>query len=228
MRSCGADRQQYIVEGEGDARPERKIDMALKDVFTAENLKFFWLFAMPGILIVYFRSLFLTGRMPPIAEAAIGYVALSVAYHGLLFPLADWVYGQPIEGVYGAVRWMLYVVVGPIIVGALLGLSIQQGWSRKACEFFAIRPVHSIATAWDWKFSSAKSSFVLIVLKDDTKWAGYLGDGSFISSMPTERDIFVEQVYKIDADENWIKRTSGVWISGSEIRSIEIWPEGEL
>ena len=38
------------------------------DLLTIDNLQLFLTFAVPGIVTVYFRSQFLTGRMPPLTE----------------------------------------------------------------------------------------------------------------------------------------------------------------
>jgi hypothetical protein len=61
-------------------------------------------------------------------------------------------------------------------------------------------------------------------MKDDTKWAGHLGRGSFISTDPSERDIYIENVYAVDDADVWTKKGSAVWLPQREIRSLEFWP----
>ena len=80
-------------------------------------------------------------------------------------------------------------------------------------------------TAWDWKFSSMDSQWVLVTLKDDTRFAGYCGPDSFMSSDPIERDIYVQLVYDIDDENNWIPRgDNGVLITSGQVKTIEFWP----
>ena len=42
--------------------------------------------------------------------------------------------------------------------------------------------------------------WVLVTLKDGTRFAGYCGPQSFISSDPAEHDMYIEQTYDLDAD----------------------------
>ncbi|TCU61270.1 hypothetical protein EDF58_101584 [Novosphingobium sp. PhB57] len=197
-----------------------------------EKLRLFWFFAMPGVIILYVRAQFLTGRMPSAAEGLIAYLVVSIVYHALLFPVASPLYGVAVTSFGGGVGWFAYILAGPAAAGVISGLAAQRGWIRNILNSLKfnklpLRTVHSIPSAWDWKFSQCTDCFVMVVLKDATKWAGYLGEQSFISSAPAERDIFLEKVYEIDPENNWIPRTSGVWIGHGEIQSIEFWPNAQ-
>ena len=46
--------------------------------------------------------------------------------------------------------------------------------------------------------------WVLVTLKDGTRFAGYCGPQSFITSDPAERDMYIEQIYDLDADHQWV------------------------
>ena len=91
-----------------------------------------------------------------------------------------------------------------------------------------MHPVHVILAAWDWKFSSSEQNWVLVTLKGDTKFAGFCGVNSFISSDPNERDIFIGKVYDFD-DDKWIdndriaKNVKSVLITAGEIKTIGFW-----
>jgi Family of unknown function (DUF6338) len=67
---------------------------------------------------------------------------------------------------------------------------------------------------------------VLVELKDGSTVAGFFGTRSFASADPEERDIFIEQVYHIDADSTWhpMKNGHGTLIAQGEIRSVDFWP----
>ena len=118
---------------------------------------------------------------------------------------------------------LLFVL--PALLGTLLGLNVRKGWTKRFLNKAKINTIHSVNTAWDWRFGDCKECWVLAVLKDGTKWAGYLGIQSFMSSDPAERDIFIERVYEIDNETDvWTPRTSSVWIAHAEIQSLEFWP----
>jgi hypothetical protein len=65
----------------------------------------------------------------------------------------------------------------------------------------------------------------MAVLKDGTKWIGYLGPNSFTSTDAEERDIYIEHVYNLGDDDVWTPRGSSVLIAHGEIQSLEFWPK---
>jgi Family of unknown function (DUF6338) len=81
-----------------------------------------------------------------------------------------------------------------------------------------------VPTAWDYKFGQSSAQWMLIVLKDGTKFAGFFGDGSFASSCLKNRDIFLQQVFEIDDNENWTPSRRSLLVAAGEIRTIEFWP----
>jgi hypothetical protein len=180
---------------------------------------------VPGIVALYVRAQFLTGRLPSIGEGLIAYVIVSLVYHALAYPLAHPLYGADLSIFWNKVGWFLLLFAGPAAIGLLLGLNVRKGWTKGLLSKWGINPVHPVHCAWDWHFGNCKEGWVLAVLKDGTKWAGYLGPNSFISSDSAERDILIEKVYDIPGnDRPWTARTSSVWISHGEIQSLEFWP----
>ena len=72
--------------------------------------------------------------------------------------------------------------------------------------------------------------WVLVTLKDGTRFGGFYGAQSFTSSSPDERDMYIQWVYDIDEDGTWSVPDSenGLLIAAGEIRTIEFLPyEGE-
>ena len=67
--------------------------------------------------------------------------------------------------------------------------------------------------------------WVLVTLKDGTRFAGFCGSESFMSSDPTERDIYIQRIYDIDDENKWSPRgDNGVLIAAGEVQTIEFWP----
>lgn len=87
-----------------------------------------------------------------------------------------------------------------------------------------LNPVHPTPSAWDWTFEALGEQFVLVALRDGTHIGGLMGSDSFVSSDPTERGIYIQQIYDIDETDNWKPMDHGVLIAGGEISSIEFWP----
>ncbi len=116
--------------------------------------------------------------------------------------------------------------MGPALFGFLLGLNASKGWSRRVLGKLGVRVVHVMPTAWDRTFGGLDACWVLVTLKDGSKVAGFCGTGSFASSDPKERDLYIERVYGLDEHDIWqdIARR-GMLIPSGEIRCIEFFPQ---
>lgn len=195
------------------------------DLLKPEVLALFLVFTVPGVIALYFRAQFLSGRMPPVAEGAIAYIILSLVYHAMAFPLARSLYAtNRIDGWFG-IGWFALLFAAPAALGIVLGLNVRKGWTKSLVNRFGINTIHPVHSAWDWRFASAKECWVIVTLKDETVWYGYLGTGSFASSDSAERDLFIEHIYNFsDEGEPWTPRNSSVWLAHGEIRSIEYLP----
>jgi hypothetical protein len=64
---------------------------------------------------------------------------------------------------------------------------------------------------------------VLVTLADGSTVAGIFSARSFASSDAAERDLFLEQLYRVEDDGPWqpVPMNRGVWIRGEAIRAIE-------
>lgn len=197
----------------------------LDNILTPQTLSYFLIFAVPGVVALYVRAQFLTGRMPPVGEGLLAYVTLSLVYHALAYPIAYPLYRADISSIWNKVGWFALLFAVPGLLGLVLGLNIRKGWTKRLLNRWKIHTVHPINCAWDWHFGQCEEGWVLAVLKDGTKWAGYMGVSSFMSSDASERDIFIERVYELGGEgKPWIPRVSSVWIAHGELQSLEFWP----
>lgn len=181
-------------------------------------------FLVPGLVATFVRAQFITGRVPSHAEAALTYLTLSLIYYALALPIVGHSIPNQISESITTFAWVVLIFVGPALFGLLLGLNAQKEWLRKILRRMGLYPVHVVPAAWDWKFGNMKEEWVLVVLKNGTRWAGFCGQASFTSSDPKERDVYVEKVYELDKDDLWQPRESSVLITAGEISTIEFWP----
>lgn len=182
-------------------------------------------FIVPGFVVLFVRSQFVTGRNLSHSAALLTYLTVSVVYYALVLPVVDLV---PLiqQLSYGKVlAWFTLILVGPAILGLLLGVNIQTDAFRRFLQWCRLNPSHAIPTAWEWKFRGMSEQWVLVTLKNGTRFAGFCGSGSFMSSDPVERDIYIERVYDIDDDNRWIPRgEKGLLVAAGEVQTIEFWP----
>ena len=70
-----------------------------------------------------------------------------------------------------------------------------------------------------------EQQWVLVTLKNGTRFAGFCGARSFISSIPSEQDIYIQHVYDMDEDDEWhLREDCSVLITSGEVSTIEFWP----
>ena len=121
--------------------------------------------------------------------------------------------------------WFGFIFVLPAIVGALLGLNLRKGWFKALLNKYQISTIHPVNCAWDWHFGQCGECWVVVVLRDGTKWYGFMGRNSFMSSDPAERDVYIEKVYLAEGEGMpWVPRGNSVWIAHGEIQSLEFLP----
>lgn len=196
----------------------------MPNIASLSSLYLILAFLVPGLITMFVRAQFITGRGPTHAEAALSYLILSIIYYALTLPFVDYVLSLQEAGYHKALCWFALVFIGPAVFGLLLGLNTKFEWLRGLLKRWGINSVHAMPTAWDWKFGNAQESWVLVVLKDGTKFAGYCGVNSFMSSDPKERDLYIQQVFDVGDDNKWQRRESSVLICAGEIRTVEFWP----
>lgn len=190
-----------------------------------EHFSFFIYLAVPGIILIYTRSIFLDGRMPNLSTGIAAYVAVSAVYLGcaLFFIPAHKIIEHPLrQGVGNFLVFLVFFIV-PAVIGAALGYSTKTDRLRSILSKMRLNVLHPISSTWDWKFSKPEESWVLVVLKDGTKWAGIFGSNSFASSGFEQRDLFLEEVYEIDEHNEWHSKGSSVLIVHDQIQSVEFW-----
>ena len=199
----------------------------------------FVVLVVPGFIIVFVRSQFITGRIPTSPAGFLSYLTTSTVYWAILIFLALPLVGnfvsimqsyglwwEELSPVTGSIKYIgpcVLIVILPAIVGICLGYNWKKNWIRGLLGKIHLNLVHPTPSAWDWTFEDLGEQFVLVALKDGSYIGGLMGSDSFVSSDPTERDIYIQQIYDIDDPNNWNPRNHGVLITGGEISTIEFW-----
>lgn len=126
--------------------------------------------------------------------------------------------------------WVFVFLIGPAIVGFIFGAIWQNNLIRRAFLRIGLRVIHHIPNSWDYLFDSIREpSWILITLQDGQQIAGIFGTKSFASSDIAERDLYIEQVYKIQDDGSWKQDDldKGIWLSRKEIKLLTLWRTSE-
>ena len=115
-----------------------------------------------------------------------------------------------------------------IFLAISYGLGVVTGYIHNT-YYFDINLIELEPSAWDYKFSKIEAEWVIVTLTDDSVIAGFMGGLSFASSNEGERDIYINEVYKIDDDNNWKIQTdtNGILIKAENIKYIEFFKRKE-
>jgi hypothetical protein len=118
-------------------------------------------------------------------------------------------------------------LIGPALFGLALGIAAQKEWIHRIADYFDLSIVHVIPTAWDWRFSKMPRDglFVMVTLTNGATVAGHFGSKSFASSDTGERDLYIQEEYRVTEQGTWEARDErvGILIPAREIRHIEFW-----
>lgn len=192
-----------------------------------ENFHLVLFFVVPGVIALFVRSKFITGRSPSASENFLTFLVLSLVYYSLTVPFLQLFMSAPEPWLARAAVWIGLVIVGPALFGLVLGYSAQREWSSWIGDKLNLNIVHVIPAAWDWRFSKIDRGgmFVLVTLKSGERVAGFFGSNSFASSDNSERDLYVEEEYDVGEGGQWEARREkvGILISREEVKYIEFW-----
>ncbi len=199
-----------------------------------DALMVFAIFFIPGFVTLSFYNFFSAKPSPKWSESFFEVVAYSIVNFIILYPIGflikhetvsplSWISvlinWQDFYSVYGS--WCYYV----LLIVALLIAPIL--WSVIFIQLMKYRPerlkIQSILKPWDYMFSKDEGCFVLVHLKNKKTIAGKYSTKSFASSYPANEQIYLEEVWKRDANGQFVKKINneGMLIFGDEISSIE-------
>ena len=107
----------------------------------------------------------------------------------------------------------IFPIIWPIVLKNLLSSKLLRG-----------RIIHPTPKAWDHFFSLGEPFWVLLHLKSGDLIGGLYGENSFAPSFPNEQDLYLEEVWRVDGNGQFIEKideTGGLLIRDQEIEFLE-------
>lgn len=184
------------------------------------------LFIIPGFSMSYAYGIFIPQRDKVYQPAFLRFFFFSCLNFAIWWPLIHhW-----IKITYYDIhpfRWSFCIIgvliIFPYILGLITGFVTEKEWLRVLLNKMKVYTLHPVPTAWDYIMS--ESAYIIVTLKDGTRIHGKYSSKSIASSVPNEKDVYIEIIYKVDENDNWqeVPRTNGVWIAGDQILHIEFY-----
>ena len=198
----------------------------MTSVPSLEQLSLILGYIVPGLIVLYVRAQFLTGRLQPHKDALLSYFTLSILYIAIVQAVTSLVTGSAKPLTQQTPYALPIMLSGAALFGILLGLNAASGATKSLLARLGIHIPHAITNAWDWRFTHMTETHVTVTLKDGSKIHGWCGDQSFFGAEPENRDLFIEQLYEVDGQGKLMLKTPGhsIYISPGEVRMIELHP----
>ena len=199
--------------------------MPLPDLSSPEAVYYILALTIPAIVFLYARTQFINGRMPPPSEAILYYFAITAIYYGLVYPIILLAHSLQGNWLTWWLGWVVLVFFAPFVLGAFSGWFASNGFVYHALRSLGLKPVHITPTAWEWRAAQCGGEWVVITLKNGNAYGAECGPGSFFSTHPSERDIYVQRTFDILENGEWVDRHFGMLVCASEISTIEFYCE---
>jgi len=184
------------------------------------NIIFFILFFIPGFISLKIYDFLILGEKRDFSKSfaeAIGYSCLN----------------------YGAFSWLLLIIhsnnfhnTNPICYFIFIFLILfifPIIWPILFIQALKYKPLKKyfnnlIPKPWDYVFLKREPYWIIIYLKNGNKVAGIYDMDSFASLYPVEEQIYMQQAWKLDDQDRFIKaieRSKGVIVMREEISLIK-------
>lgn len=191
------------------------------DIWQIDKMVLFLILFIPGFISLKIYDLLVSSErrnysqslFEVISYSAINFAALSWL---IIFIHSDNFYTKYIEVYFLSIFVILFIapILWPFLILKLLS------W-----KLVAKLIVHPVRKPWDYVFSKKEPYWMIIHLKDGRKIGGKFDDKSFASSNPSEEQIYLEEVWKLEGDGTFsemVERTKGIIILSDEILSVEL------
>jgi len=195
--------------------------------FDSLDVVFFTLaFLVPGFIIESIVSALLPRKVEDNKLLFLRFLTYSCVNHALWWWLIDLLLHSEFSVGHpwiSHVVWFWIVFISPIFLGLGWAKLNQRDIVRAMLQWLGFDPVHVIPTAWDWKFSTTQPVWIMVTLMNGSTVCGFFGSNSFASSAPEERDLFIEEVYRLDEGLRWkpVENSDGILLRDGEIKYVE-------
>lgn len=113
--------------------------------------------------------------------------------------------------------WLILLFLFPAVLSIFWVHARKWKWIRRYLP-------HPIGKAWDYIFSKNEQLYIIATLKSGKKIAGAYSTNSFASSGAHREQIYLEELWELDYNDNFVGaylNTRGILVDAVSIESIE-------
>lgn len=187
------------------------LEVSILEILNSDNIVNFIMLFMPGFIFIETNNLLVASEDMDFSQNLYKVVAYSVIFCGPTYLVCA-----------SFSEYSTYIcVIGLILIPIFTPFFIKLIRSTDSVQNHILRQENS---AWDYVFSSRKTYWVILHLKDGKNIGGLYATQSFTSSFPHTKDIYLEELWHLNKKNKFtrkIPQSAGLWISAEEISSIE-------
>jgi hypothetical protein len=190
------------------------------DIWQSEKLAIFLVMFVPGFISLKVWDLLVPSERRDFSKSIVEAVAFSAINFALLFWLVEYLgtpnLAQTARGKYIAANFLLFFVFPALWPMVLLWVMNRP--------FLARRIVNPVQKPWDYVFAKREAAWVLVHLKSGGVIGGKFDTNSFASSYPAKEQIYIEELWQLDENKNFVRpieRTKGSIVLGDDILAVE-------
>lgn len=159
-------------------------------------------------------------------SALLRFLFFSTINYAVVFPVLIFISEIPYINSHGTIRFyisLLVIFIFSVAIALIISVISNKGWIRTLLQKMGIHTTHVVPTAWDYQFKKEEPRYLTIYLKDGGIVFGYWGADSFASSLRDNKDIFLEKIFDVNEDNEWVEITqnNGLWIPVESVKYIE-------
>lgn len=192
------------------------------EIFTIDKIILFILFFVPGFISMKVYRLLIASGNTDFSHSINEVIAFSSINYAFFSWLIILIYKNDlyVNHLYWFLLACLFIIfIAPILWTILYYSLIRSKFLRK----FIVSPFKE---PWDFYFERKKSCWILVNLKSGERIGGVYSDKSYSSAFPYKYQLYLEELWEIDADGYFIEpknRTNGILIFGEDIKSVEFY-----
>jgi len=190
------------------------------DIWQIDRLVLFLVFFIPGFISIKVFNLLYPSERKDFSK----FLLEAIGYSSLNFAALSWLIILIHSGSFYSNHKIWYFIFLFLIICIIPVLWPILFFKLSNWKFITKYIINPIQKPWDYIFSKKEVLWVIINLKDGRKIGGKYDKNSFSSSYPSEEQIYLEEVWKLDKDGKFIEpieRSKGIIVLGEEILAIE-------
>ncbi|RKZ66562.1 MAG: hypothetical protein DRQ44_06535 [Gammaproteobacteria bacterium] len=192
------------------------------NIWEIDKVFLFLVMVLPGFISLNVYDLLIASEKRDFSKSIVEAICFSVLNFVVLSLLLIHISSNNFVGEHPIQYWlsMIFIFIVMPAIWPFIYIKITK------LKIFKRHILSPYKQPWDYVFSKKESLWVVLHLQNGNKIRGKYGKKSFTSSYPSERQIYLEELWKADDKGGFkskVPRTEGVLVSQDEIVRIELY-----